>query len=292
MESRVRYIFCIILFTFLLVSVSCDRNNSSNQSVVSDNTTISASSEFEVSLNYEAPLEYVADIPIKEPSMTFVDDPYRSEHVRLYTDEDFYQYDENGNLRVIASLVDNETHYYSHEEVMSWNVGDYLVIDEDVRILIESLDVKVAQYVNSVYIESEHIVLGENYVLLHNYNAPESVWDYWVLYQIVSNGTSASMIEVHEQLGVVELTIAEDCIISVDDSDGELWDYSVYEYQDVTDSVCFYVLTSEFVEFITSQDDYYQTPLAIPVNIDYEDGLITYISILEYSRYGHAYKLE
>lgn len=292
MESRVRYIFCIILFTFLLVSVSCDRNNSSNQSVVSDNTTISASSEFEVSLNYEAPLEYVADIPIKEPSMTFVDDPYRSEHVRLYTDEDFYQYDENGNLRVIASLVDNETHYYSHEEVMSWNVGDYLVIDEDVRILIESLDVKVAQYVNSVYIESEHIVLGENYVLLHNYNAPESVWDYWVLYQIVSNGTSASMIEVHEQLGVVELTIAEDCIISVDDSDGELWDYSVYEYQDVTDSICFYVLTSEFVEFITSQDDYYQTPLAIPVNIDYEDGLITYISILEYSRYGHAYKLE
>lgn len=292
MESRVRYIFCIILFTFLLVSVSCDRNNSSNQSVVSDNTTISASSEFEVSMNYEAPLEYVEDIPIKEPSMTFVDDPYRSEHVRLYTDEDFYQYDENGNLRVIASLVDNETHYYSHEEVMSWNVGDYLVIDEDVRILIESLDVKVAQYVNSVYIESEHIVLGENYVLLHNYNAPESVWDYWVLYQIVSNGTSASMIEVHEQLGVVELTIAEDCIISVDDSDGELWDYSVYEYQDVTDSICFYVLTSEFVEFITSQDDYYQTPLAIPVNIDYEDGLITYISILEYSRYGHAYKLE
>lgn len=292
MESRVRYIFCIILFTFLLVSVSCDRNNSSNQSVVSDNTTISASSEFEVSLNYEAPLEYVADIPIKEPSMTFVDDPYRSEHVRLYTDEDFYQYDENGNLRVIASLVDNETHYYSHEEVMSWNVGDYLVIDEDVRILIESLDVKVAQYVNSAYIESEHIVLGENYVLLHNYNAPESVWDYWVLYQIVSNGTSVSIIEVHEQLGVVELTIAEDCIISVDDSDGELWDYSVYEYQDVTDSICFYVLTSEFVEFITSQDDYYQTPLAIPVNIDYEDGLVTYISILEYSRYGHAYKLE
>lgn len=292
MESRVRYIFCIILFTILLVTVSCDRNNSSNQSVVSDNTTISASSEFEVSLNYEAPLEYVADIPIKEPSMTFVDDPYRSEYVRLYTDEDFYQYDENGNLRVIASLVDNETHYYSHEEVMSWNVGDYLVIDEDVCILIESLDVKVAQYVNSVYIESEHIVLGENYVLLHNYNAPESVWDYWVLYQIVSNGTSASMIEVHEQLGVVELTIAEDCIISVDDSDGELWDYSVYEYQDVTDSFCFYVLTSEFVEFITSQDDYYQTPLAIPVNIDYEDGLVTYISILEYSRYGHAYKLE
>lgn len=292
MESRVRYIFCIILFTILLVTVSCDRNNSSNQSVVSDNTTISASSEFEVSLNYEAPLEYVADIPIKEPSMTFVDDPYRSEYVRLYTDEDFYQYDENGNLRVIASLVDNETHYYSHEEVMSWNVGEYLVIDEDVRILIESLDVKVAQYVNSAYIESEHIVLGENYVLLHNYNAPESVWDYWVLYQIVSNGTSASMIEVHEQLGVVELTIAEDCIISVDDSDGELWDYSVYEYQDVTDSFCFYVLTSEFVEFITSQDDYYQTPLAIPVNIDYEDGLVTYISILEYSRYGHAYKLE
>lgn len=292
MESRVRYIFCIILFTILLVTVSCDRNNSSNQSVVSDNTTISASSEFEVSLNYEAPLEYVADIPIKEPSMTFVDDPYRSEYVRLYTDEDFYQYDENGNLRVIASLVDNETHYYSHEEVMSWNVGEYLVIDEDVRILIESLDVKVAQYVNSAYIESEHIVLGENYVLLHNYNAPESVWDYWVLYQIVSNGTSVSMIEVHEQLGVVELTIAEDCIISVDDSDGELWDYSVYEYQDVTDSFCFYVLTSEFVEFITSQDDYYQTPLAIPVNIDYEDGLVTYISILEYSRYGHAYKLE
>lgn len=292
MESRVRYIFCIILFTFLLVSVSCDRNNSSNQSVVIDNTTISASSEFEVSLNYEAPLEYVSDIPIKEPSMTFVDDPYRSEHVRLYTDEDFYQYDENGNLRVIASLVDNETHYYSHEEVMSWNVGDYLVIDEDVRILIESLDVNVAQYVNSAYIEREHIVLGENYVLLHNYNAPESVWDYWVLYQIVSNGTSVSIIEVHEQIGVVELTIAEDCIISVDDSDGELWDYSVYEYQDVTDSICFYVLTSEFVEFITSQDDYYQTPLAIPVNIDYEDGLVTYISILEYSRYGHAYKLE
>lgn len=292
MESRVRYIFCIILFTFLLVSVSCDRNNSSNQSVVSDNTTISASSEFEVSLNYEAPLEYVADIPIKEPSMTFVDDPNRLEQVRLYTDEDFYQYDENGNLRVIASLVDNETHYYSHEEVMSWNVGDYLVIDEDVRVLIESLDVNVAQYVNSAYIEVEHIVLGENYVLRHNYNAPESVWDYWVLYQIVSNGNSVSMIEVQEQLGVVELTIAEDCIISVDDSDGELWDYSVYEYQDVTDSVCFYVLTSEFVEFITSQDDYYQTPLAIPVDIDYEDGLITNISILEYSRYGHAYKLE
>ncbi len=292
MESRVRYIFWIILFTFLLVSVSCDRNNSSNQSVVSDNTTISASSEFEVSLNYEAPLEYVADIPIKEPSMTFIDDPNRLEQVRLYTDEDFYQYDENGNLRVIASLVDNETHYYSHEEVMSWNVGDYLVIDEDVRILIESLDVNVAQYVNSAYIESEHIVLGENYVLLHNYNAPESVWDYWVLYQIVSNGTSVSMIEVQEQLGVVELTIAEDCIIRVDDSDGELWDYSVYEYQDVTDSICFYVLTSEFVEFITSQDDYYQTPLAIPVDIDYEDGLITYINILEYSRYGHAYKLE
>lgn len=292
MESRVRFIFCIILITFLLVSVSCDRNNSSNQSVVIDNTTISASSEFEVSLNYEAPLEYVADIPIKEPSMTFVDDPNRLEQVRLYTDEDFYQYDENGNLRVIASLVDNETHYYSHEEVMSWNVGDYLVIDEDVRILIESLEVNVAQYVNSAYIESEHIVLGENYVLLHNYNAPESVWDYWVLYQIVSNGTSASMIEVHEQLGVVELTIAEDCIIRVDDSDGELWGYSVYEYQDVTDSICFYVLTSEFVEFITSQDDYYQTPLAIPVNIDYEDGLITNISILEYSRYGHAYKLE
>ncbi len=292
MESRVRYIFCIILFTFLLVSVSCDRNNSSNQSVVIDNTTISASSEFEVSLNYEAPLEYVADIPIKEPSMTFVDDPNRLEQIRLYTDEDFYQYDENGNLRVIASLVDNETHYYSHEEVMSWNVGDYLVIDEDVRILIESLDVNVAQYVNSAYIETEHIVLGENYVLRHNYNAPESVWDYWVLYQIVSNGNSVSMIEVQEQLGVVELTIAEDCIISVDDSDGELWDYSVYEYQDVTDSVCFYVLTSEFVEFITSQDDYYQTPLAIPVDIDYEDGLITNISILEYSRYGHAYKLE
>lgn len=225
MESRVRYIFCIILITFLLVSVSCDRNNSSNQSVGIDNTTISASSEFEVSLNYEAPLEYVADIPIKELSMTFVDDPYRLEQVRLYTDEDFYQYDENGNLRVIASLVDNETHYYSHEEVMSSNVGDYLVIDEDVRILIESLDVNVAQYVNSAYIEREHIVLGENYVLLHNYNAPESVWDYWVLYQIVSNGTSTSMIEVHEQLGVVELTIAEDCIISVDDSDGELWDY-------------------------------------------------------------------
>lgn len=292
MESRVRYIFCIILFTFLLVSVSCDRNNSSNQSVVIDDTTISASSEFEVSLNYEAPLEYVADIPIKEPSMTFVDDPNRLEQVRLYTDEDFYQYDENGNLRVIASLVDNETHYYSHEEVMSWNVGDYLVIDEDVRVLIESLDVNVAQYVNSAYIETEHIVLSENYVLRHNYNAPESVWDYWVLYQIVSNGNSVSMIEVQEQLGVVELTIAEDCIISVDDSDGELWDYSVYEYQDVTDSVCFYVLTSEFVEFITSQDDYYQTPLAIPVDIDYEDGLITNISILEYSRYGHAYKLE
>ena len=215
---------------------------------------------------------------IREDIYSLADGRYLA---RLYTDSKYYSSDDDNGIDVTFGLVDgSSTVFYDNDSILVHNIGDNLIIDDDLKIKIESMDIQGNTFISNRFYEpgEEFIRISHYYVLVHpdgsNFGVDNSLDDYWVLGRLDDSGNYQY---VGEYMGKMQAHINSDCIVKIWDYSNEMWNYDDSGFNDDGLPIPHIIPVSSFVSFMSNLSNVYDRPVCIEAIIEIKDGEIVYI---------------
>ncbi len=287
MESRIRISLALIILV-AVASSACSRSSKSDQvsSSIEAGTSLSESTTDhtnEISDNTEVAGSDVCapGVPDKPIDQQLEDNSYY--RVRFYIDRDFYYQDTYGITALVGvtEYSSDNLRYYSSDEVFAYNVGDILDIDEDVKIEISSMEVKSDCFIRDTYYgpDQEFIRISDDYIFIRPVNDGSDLWydikDYWLLARLSSNGNYDYL---NDYIGNALITISPDCVI-ISGNDHLNWEYSGRASDPYGTPVGYIVSFDEFIDFVMSYMDSYNSPVCFEASIRISDNKVVSISI-------------
>ncbi len=197
--------------------------------------------------------------------------------IRVYAVDECFTYSDN-SLIMTVGVENNETHYYTNEDLQRYSVGDVFEVDGELSFEIESLEVESNVFVKNRYYSEEIIRLNDNFIMRHpgddGSNDYYLVKDFWILnYVRCFDGESERQLDLQN---VTNICIQDSCLIKCDSYD-ELSKQYIKNTLEVFD-------TKDFV--IAQKEKIGDSLLAIYANIRIENGKIIELNFWPYMYEG------